>query len=73
MNITKCISIDKKISHVPLVLDHSKYKKIYTQIELTYQARSVLEDESFRETYNEILVKNAKIKGEKPPVFDDEL
>ena len=47
MNITKCIGTETKVLQIPLVLDHTKYKKIYTQIELTYQSKSVLEDTGF--------------------------
>ena len=61
-----------KIHNIPLVIDHSHYKKIYTQIELTYQAKSVLEDTSFQKNYNEVLLRNAKIRGDELPIFDIE-
>ena len=61
-----------KIHKIPLVLDHSVFKKKFTQIELTYQARSTLEDETYRKQYNEVLKRNAKIKGEPVPEFPED-
>ena len=61
-----------KIHKIDLVLDHSKFKKKFTQIVLTYQARSTLEDESFRKQYNTVLKRNAEIKGEEIPIFDED-
>ena len=60
------------IHKMPLVLDNSDYKKKFTQIVVTYQARTILDDINHKERYHQILKKNAQLKGEVVPEFSSE-